>query len=127
MLYLVLGLVVFLGMHSLRIGGDARRDALRARLGEGRFKAAYSLLSVAGLLLVVYGFGVARETPEVLWTPPAGMRHLPRRCEHSQQAALLLSQRAEDGDATHSVYSIALPMSSTTFLASPNTIMVLSM
>ena len=40
MLYLVLGLVVFLGMHSLRIGGDARRDALRARLGEGRFKAA---------------------------------------------------------------------------------------
>jgi len=76
MLYLVLGLVVFLGMHSLRIGGDAHRDALRARLGEGRFKAAYSLLSVAGLLLVVYGFGVARETPEVLWTPPAGMRHL---------------------------------------------------
>ena len=76
MLYLVLGLVVFLGTHSLRVSGDARRDALRERLGEGRFKVVYSLLSGAGLFLVIYGFGLARETPEVLWTPPAGMRHL---------------------------------------------------
>ena len=76
MLYLVLGLLVFLGTHSLRVGGDKRRDALRATLGETRFKIAYSLLSALGLFLVVYGFGVARETPVVLWTPPTGMRHL---------------------------------------------------
>jgi hypothetical protein len=76
MLYLVLGLLVFLGTHSLRVRGDASRDALRARLGETRFKLVYSLLSALGLLLVVYGFGVARETPVVLWSPPAGMRHL---------------------------------------------------
>jgi uncharacterized membrane protein len=76
MLYLVLGLLVFLGTHSLRVGGDARRDGLRATFGETGFKLAYSLLSAVGLFLVVYGFGVARETPVVLWTPPTGMRHL---------------------------------------------------
>jgi len=76
MVYLVLGLLVFLGTHSLRMGGDVRRDALRLRFGEVKFKAAYALLSAMGLGLVVYGFGVARETPIVLWTPPVGMRHL---------------------------------------------------
>ena len=76
MVYLVLGLLVFLGTHSLRMGGDARRDALRLRFGEAKFKAAYALLSAVGLGLVVYGFGVAREMPIVLWTPPAGMRHV---------------------------------------------------
>jgi uncharacterized membrane protein len=76
MLYLVLGLLVFLGTHSLRVGGDARRDGLRATFGETGFKLAYSLLSAVGLFLVVYGFGVERETPVVLWTPPTGMRHL---------------------------------------------------
>ena len=76
MAYLVLGLLVFLGTHSLRMGGEARRDALRLRFGEAKFKAAYALLSAVGLGLVVYGFGVAREVPTVLWTPPAGMRHV---------------------------------------------------
>jgi hypothetical protein len=76
MAYLVFGLLLFLGTHSLRVGGDVRRDALRERMGEARFKGLYSLLSAAGLALVVYGFSVARDTPTVLWTPPAGMRHL---------------------------------------------------
>jgi uncharacterized membrane protein len=76
MLLLILGLLVFLGTHSLRFGSDVRRDALIARLGAGRFKGLYSVVSAAGLVLVVLGFGMARETPVVLWTPPAGMRHL---------------------------------------------------
>ena len=76
MLLLVLGLLVFLGTHSLRFGSDVRRDALIARLGTGRFKGLYSVLSAIGLVLVVLGFGVARETPVLLWVPPSGMRHL---------------------------------------------------
>jgi len=76
MSYLILGLLVFLGVHSVRIVADGWRTRMRAQLGEGTWKGLYSLLSLAGLALVVWGFGVAREQPVVLWTPPAGMRHL---------------------------------------------------
>jgi uncharacterized membrane protein len=45
-------------------------------LGENTFKAVYSLLSLLGLVVLVWGFGMARETPTMVWLPPAGMRHL---------------------------------------------------
>lgn len=76
MTYLILGLVIFLGVHSVRIVADGWRTDMRERLGEGTWKGVYSLLSLAGLALLVWGFGVAREQPVVLWTPPNGMRHL---------------------------------------------------
>lgn len=73
--YLLLGLVVFVGVHSLRIVGEGPRTQLIQQWGAMRFKGIYSLVSVAGFALLVWGFGVARETPAVLWTPPVGMRH----------------------------------------------------
>ncbi len=76
MTYLILGLVLFLGVHSVRIVADDWRTRMRARLGEGVWKGLYSLLSLAGLALIVWGFGLVREQPLVLWTPPTGMRHL---------------------------------------------------
>lgn len=72
---LILGLVVFLGLHSVRIVADDWRTRTRARVGEAAYKGVYSVLSVLGLGLVIWGFGVARDTPVMLWTPPAGMRH----------------------------------------------------
>lgn len=75
MAYLILGLVIFLGVHSVRILADGWRTQVRARMGEGAYKGVYSLLSLLGLGLIIWGFGVARETPVVLWTPPMGMRH----------------------------------------------------
>ena len=75
MVYLVAGLVVFLGLHSLRIVADGWRAALVSQMGAGAFKGAYSVLSLVGFFLIIYGFGVARETPVVLWMPPVGMRH----------------------------------------------------
>lgn len=75
MTYLVIGLVLFLGVHSVRIVADDWRSRWIAQRGEGAYKGLYSLLSVAGLVLIVYGFGVARETPVQLWVPPTGMRH----------------------------------------------------
>ena len=75
MQYLILGLFIFLGVHSVRIVADGWRSAIRAHIGENAFKGLYSLLSLAGLALVVWGFGLARETPIQLWLPPVGMRH----------------------------------------------------
>jgi uncharacterized membrane protein len=73
--YLILGLVIFLGVHSVRIFADDWRTSTRARIGENAFKGLYSLLSLLGLALLAWGFGLARETPTLLWMPPLGMRH----------------------------------------------------
>jgi uncharacterized membrane protein len=75
MLYLVLGLVVFLGVHSVRIVADGWRTQMRTRLGEGPWKGLYSLASAVGLALIVWGYGLARQQPVALWAPPVGMRH----------------------------------------------------
>jgi uncharacterized membrane protein len=76
MLLLVLGLLLFLGTHSLRIHGDVLRDQWIDSVGAARFKTIYALASLLGFGLLVYGFGVARDAPVVLWTPPPAMKHL---------------------------------------------------
>jgi len=74
--YLVLGLVLFLGVHSIRIVADGHRTRWQAQWGQNAYKGIYTALSLLGFGLIVWGFGLARETPAVLWTPPTGMRHL---------------------------------------------------
>ncbi len=76
MIYLILGLVIFLGVHSVRIVADDWRSARIARLGEGPWKGLYSLVSLAGFALIVWGYGQARLDPVVLWSPPGWTRHL---------------------------------------------------
>ncbi|NML42495.1 NnrU family protein [Ramlibacter sp. G-1-2-2] len=77
MVALVLGLVLFLGVHSTRIVADGWRTATVARMGEKPWKGAYSLLSIVGFVLLVWGYGLARQHPVVLWpTPPVWVRHL---------------------------------------------------
>ncbi len=76
MTLLLVGLVVFLGVHSLRIYADSWRTRQVARIGEQRWKSIYSVVSLAGFALLVWGYGVARGTPVVLWTPPLWTRHL---------------------------------------------------
>lgn len=72
---LVLGLVLFLGVHSVRIVADGWRTQMLARMGEMPWKGLYSLVSAVGLALIVWGYGQARQQPVVLWVPPIGMRH----------------------------------------------------
>lgn len=73
--YLILGLVIFLGVHSVRIVADPWRTQTRKRVGDAAYKAMISLLSLLGFVLIVWGFGVVREAPVMLWIPPRGMRH----------------------------------------------------
>jgi len=72
---LIVGLVLFLGVHSVRIVADGWRSQMLARLGEGAWKGLYSVVSLVGLVLVVWGYGLARQEPVVLWNPPVAMRH----------------------------------------------------
>lgn len=72
---LVLGLFLFLGMHSVRIVAGGWRDTRVAAMGEGAWKGIHSLVSLAGLVLIVWGFGLARVNPVDLWQAPAWGRH----------------------------------------------------
>ena len=76
MIYLLIGIFLFLGAHSVRIWADPWRERMLARLGEARWKGLYALTSAIGLGLLIWGFGLARQEPVQLWTPPNGMRHL---------------------------------------------------
>jgi uncharacterized membrane protein len=76
MLVLILGLVIFLGVHSVSIVAPGWRTATVARLGERPWKGLYSLASAAGLALIVVGYGLARRDLVVLYAPPAALRHL---------------------------------------------------
>jgi len=75
MTILVLGLIIFLGLHSTRIVSESGRERAIARLGEGPWKGIYSLLSAIGFVLIVWGFAEARATAPSLWTPLPGARH----------------------------------------------------
>jgi uncharacterized membrane protein len=76
MLKLVLGLLIFFGVHSIRIIAPAWRDAMVARLGPLGWKAAYSVASLAGFVLLVGGYGAARLDPVVVYQPPFWLRHV---------------------------------------------------
>ena len=76
MAFLLLGLVLFLGVHSVRIVAEDWRSSTIARIGEKPYKGMYALLSLLGFVLIVWGFGVARAHPVQLWNPPVAMRHL---------------------------------------------------
>lgn len=76
MLALVAGLVMFLGVHSVRIVADPWRARIVARIGIGPWKGLYTVASAIGLVLVVWGYGQARLAPVVLWAPPTWTRHL---------------------------------------------------
>lgn len=76
MLLLVLGLILFLGGHAVSMKRDLRASLI-ARLGDGGYKALYSVVSLIGFGLVVYGYGAYRAAGYIpIWEPPAFTRHI---------------------------------------------------
>jgi uncharacterized membrane protein len=76
MTLLIIGLVLFLGIHSVRIFAEDWRMAQIARRGPNGWKGLYTVVSIAGFVLLIWGFGIARQNPHVLWAVPRGMSHL---------------------------------------------------
>jgi len=75
MTLLILGLVLFLGVHSTRIVAEGWRTQMLAKLGPNGWKAVVSVLSIVGFALIVIGYGQARLDPTVLWNSPRWGKH----------------------------------------------------
>ncbi|MDC8773417.1 NnrU family protein [Roseateles albus] len=76
MLELVLGLFIFLGVHSVRIVANDWRSAQVRRRGAAAWKLGYTALSLLGFGLILWGYSLARQNPQILWATPKGMNHL---------------------------------------------------
>jgi uncharacterized membrane protein len=76
MIVMIAGLVLFLGMHSVRIFADDWRAGQIAARSENVWKGVYSVISLAGLVLIVWGYGLAREASVPVWDPPLWLRHV---------------------------------------------------
>ena len=76
MVVLVLGLVLFFAVHSVSIANEAWRDRMVAKHGERVWQGVYAVLAVVGFVLIVWGYGLARQEPLVVYSPPAWLRHV---------------------------------------------------
>lgn len=76
MAILIAGLVLFLGVHSISIVNEPWRDRTVARLGQYPWQAIYALMSIAGFALIVWGYGLARMQPTLVYVPPVWLRHV---------------------------------------------------
>lgn len=73
---LLLGLVLLLGAHTV-VTFREQRAALMSRLGDGTYKALFALVSLIGVVLIVWGFAQYRATGWIaVWSPPAWTRHV---------------------------------------------------
>ena len=76
LLGMILGLVLFFGVHTLTTQREVRARVI-AFSGGGGYKIGYSLVSALGLVLIVWGFAHYRATGWIdVWTPPTAFKHI---------------------------------------------------
>lgn len=76
MTLLLLGIVIFLGMHLVRVVAPGLRASVIERQGKGAWMGIYAVISLVGLLLIIYGFGEARAVTGMLYNLPVFLKHL---------------------------------------------------
>jgi uncharacterized membrane protein len=76
MIWLIVGLVLFLGIHSVRIVAPEFRQSQIDKRGLNAWKGIYTLISILGFVILVWGYGIARQDPVVFWVAPAWMSHV---------------------------------------------------
>lgn len=76
MALLILGLIIFLGIHSIRMVAPSWRELQLRRRGVLVWKGLYAVVSLLGLALIVCGYAGARAEAIVLWALPSWTRHL---------------------------------------------------
>ncbi len=76
MTWLILGLVLFLGPHSVRIFADDWRTKTIASVGEKAFKGVYAVITLLGFYALIIGYAEVRMQPVLVWQPPIWTRHM---------------------------------------------------
>ena len=76
MVLLVLGLILFLGIHAVSIVARPSRDRMVASMGANGWRGVYSLISAIGLGLIIWSWGDARAAAPLIYEPPVWMKHL---------------------------------------------------
>ena len=76
MALLILGIVIFLGMHLVRVVAPGLRASVIERNGKGAWMGIYTVISLIGLGLIIYGFGEARAVTGMLYNPPVFLKHI---------------------------------------------------
>ena len=76
MTVLVIGLIAFLGLHSVRVFAEPWRARQLATLGDARWKGLYSLASIVTLALLVWGYAMARVGSPIVWSPPKALHYV---------------------------------------------------
>lgn len=76
MILLCIGLILFIGIHSVRIVSEDFRTQFIQKRGEGAWKGVYTVISLVGFGLLIYGYGLTRLEPTYIWNPPIVTRHI---------------------------------------------------
>lgn len=76
MALLLVGLVLFLGVHSVRAFAPEWRESMIEQLGALNWKLLYSAVAIVGFVTTIMGYGYARYSAELLWIPPLWSRHV---------------------------------------------------